>query len=415
MKMLIPSLLILAIIACEKPPLEPPPNGSNNNHEKLNTLWQEPINEDMTSCFSRTPLLLEQGVMFTKILCNPYETLVMRNLEDGNLMWKWEDYDEIGILGDLSEFPINGHIIGLGKSNEVYGVDLQTQTRLWKIATRPTGSGNPRISEYGNWVFHVHEPNQTAIDASHLVMIEAHTGFVDTIYTVYKEDGFEPGIEPGTIWINPKGDTVVIFQTRYVNFSTLEDKVDLFAYNMTADSLAWKIDSITPTGNSSIHLPIISGDRIFFQGSQSATCIDAPTGAILWQRRFPGESFFHAANILVEDRLILNGTTEHIYAISTQTGDLLWDNPNSGTTVDNMVHYKGVVYFGSDGDGKLHAVDINTGEELWAYESPNAEEYPYAYFGNGITIDKQTGYLYTVDNVFAMCIDLEAEEKVIFA
>ena len=176
---------------------------------------------------------------------------------------------------------------------------------------------------------------------------------------------------------------------------------------MTQDTLAWKIDSITPTGNSSVRLPIIDNDHIYFQGSQGASCIDASTGTILWQRQFPGESFFHASNILVDDKLILNGTTDHIYALSTQTGSLLWDNPDSGSTVDNMVHYKGVVYFSSDGNGKLYAVDVDTGKELWAYDSPNADKYPGAVFINGVAINEELGYLYTTDNIFAMCIKLE--------
>ena len=44
-------------------------------------------------------------------------------------------------------------------------------------------------------------------------------------------------------------------------------------------------------------------------------------------------------------------------------------------------YLNGVVYFGGGGDGKLHAVDAETGEYLWEIESPDLGKNKSAYFG----------------------------------
>jgi outer membrane protein assembly factor BamB len=52
------------------------------------------------------------------------------------------------------------------------------------------------------------------------------------------------------------------------------------------------------------------------------------------------------------------------------TGRQLWSTPSHGTS-STLNYLNGVVYFASMGDGRVHAVDAQTGKYLWRIEPPD--------------------------------------------
>ncbi len=254
-------------------------------------------------------------------------------------------------------------------------------------------------------VFFAHGSEGFDYDTCFLKSSHYLEGNWSTILTNVKKGGYRPGIEPPVEWINDKGESLLIFQLRQWNFNEAKGKVDLYAYNQTTNDYEWIIEDLTPTGNSAIHLPLIHNDKVYFLGMRTVSCVDPATGELIWQVE-PGSSFASCLAIVAENMLIANGDNDDLYAFNLDTGTKIWENKNTASTVDNMVYYQGHIYFGSAGDGQLHCIRTSDGQEIWAKDSPNERNYS-AGFRQGITINPETGILYTTDAYFAMAIQLE--------
>ena len=69
-----------------------------------------------------------------------------------------------------------------------------------------------------------------------------------------------------------------------------------------------------------------------------------------------------------------------------------------------MVHHKGIIYTVGQGNGKLFAFDLETGEHYWREHPPNRRSDSRAGFYNKIALDPETGYIYADDRFFVLCI-----------
>ncbi|WP_020008082.1 PQQ-binding-like beta-propeller repeat protein [Salinicoccus albus] len=116
--------------------------------------------------------------------------------------------------------------------------------------------------------------------------------------------------------------------------------------------------------------------------------------------------------IAVTTALVINaqGESEHeIYALDTDTGKVIWqDNWGSGALVQNnksgapMIH-EDKVFVASPKTETYYAYDLESGEQLWAYEDEAAKAPPVA----------QDGIVYYSNAAGAVAgIDIESGEKV---
>jgi hypothetical protein len=62
-------------------------------------------------------------------------------------------------------------------------------------------------------------------------------------------------------------------------------RIDLLAYNLTADSILWWHKDVDPNGNSNIQQINIFDDKIIFFSAKLVHCVDLPSGNILWQSK----------------------------------------------------------------------------------------------------------------------------------
>ena len=68
-----------------------------------------------------------------------------------------------------------------------------------------------------------------------------------------------------------------------------------------------------------------------------------------------------------------------MYCLDPATGRQIWKEKSSGTS-SPISYLNGVVYFLGGGDGKLHAIDANTGQHLWRLNSPDKAKDSGAFF-----------------------------------
>ena len=268
------------------------------------------------------------------------------------------------------------------------------------------------MNVFGDHVYHVQHPDEGGIHYTESYLVRAHVnqGVWDTIYTLKEENGYRPDIYPPGYWVSPESDTVLVFQNRQWHFSPNDGKIDLIAYNMTQDSTLYVLSDLDPQGESNVGPPLIWEDKIYFAGKRTMYCIDVQTGEILWKKFFTGfgETLYTCNWLVVGNKLIVKPDNQNIYALDPLAGNEIWKKTDSGATCfSDMVYHDGRIYFGCWGTLTIHAIDVETGEDLWNLESPNRENgYPTADFATGVAISPELGYLYTADLYFAMCIKL---------
>jgi hypothetical protein len=104
----------------------------------------------------------------------------------------------------------------------------------------------------------------------------------DTVYSFTATDDYKPsftGYGSGTL---ANGDEVVVWKSWSTKINTTEERADVFAYNLTADSLMWRVSGFME-GAMTVPLQVQDG-VVYGTLEHSAIAIDLATGNMLWQQ-----------------------------------------------------------------------------------------------------------------------------------
>ena len=145
--------------------------------------------------------------------------------------------------------------------------------------------------------------------------------------------------------------------------------------------------------------PALSGNKIYLntrQGDQELIlCLDAATGKELWRNQYPsvavtGPAASHpgprSSPAVANGKVVTFGASAILSCLDANTGKVVWRRENPTNTVpqfftgmsplivDNMC----IVHVGTNNNGEVLALDLNTGNEKWkwsgdgpAYASPS--------------------------------------------
>ena len=195
----------------------------------------------------------------------------------------------------------------------------------------------------------------------------------DEVYEVKKSqvDGNRPSINSMNQWIHPEtSDEILLLQHRMA----FPRRIDLVAYNMTADSMYWWHKDIEPAGNSNIgQIGVVDG-RAIFQGSEILHCFDIKTGELQWSiDGRPDRGYMTAfsnivdlknGNIIVTVRDVSDPSTTSEYItqkINLEDGNILREL-HIHTGYVNRVYKNGYLF----GSGRERIVNINSGWSYWS-------------------------------------------------
>ncbi|HEY4711578.1 MAG TPA: PQQ-binding-like beta-propeller repeat protein, partial [Dehalococcoidia bacterium] len=149
-----------------------------------------------------------------------------------------------------------------------------------------------------------------------------------------------------------------------------------YALDTTYGDLKWKSD---PLGER-LKLwtsPAVVGDTLYvstFDGHIYA--LSAETGELLdWF--FESEAGFASSPVIDADTIYVGSFDHHLYAIGIGSNiSSMWkfpqENPAGNWFWASPIVNEGIVYAGCL-DGKLYAISAETGEELWQFESTDAQ------------------------------------------
>ncbi|MBK9454093.1 MAG: PQQ-binding-like beta-propeller repeat protein [Bacteroidetes bacterium] len=405
--------LFLLLYACKEEEIISKGNPYVPNNQQAGYLWQVPLDVDTVSAASINPVLYNNQIMFSSE--RPFDAPVhvyMIDTADQHIVWQTSaffnnDCPSISMSwGGRGYMHENLFATLCGGSPRVF--DLNIGNVLWD---HDISTGDANLTGWNSLLFHSEINGANPYTRSTIMMSDISFNSWDTVYSLPMENGYSSHLYPPSVMLNANNDTLLFFQNRQWTLDSIYDgKVDLYGYNLSADSVIWEQDDIDIHGNSSIYPPLVYQDKIYFKGTFTIYCLHAETGEIIWSwlpDAAAGDVMM--SNLIVEEnKLLVKTSGDYFYALSPETGNVLWLNNNCGNSPFSLTYFDGVAYYISGNDSKLHAININDGTELWSMTSPNSyiNAGSNAYFVNSVAIDALTRRLYVADKYFLMCFQL---------
>lgn len=155
------------------------------------------------------------------------------------------------------------------------------------------------------------------------------------------------------------------------------------------------------------------GDNLVYAGSVDGVlhALDRADGNEAWS--FQTEQDIWAQPLLRDGTLYITSLDKHLYALDAENGNLLWQFPAEGETlspqmgaiVGTPTYYDGLLIFGSF-NNYVYALDDSSRQIVWQYEADN-------WVWSSPIVDDETGMVLGTDldgNIFAL--DVESGEEI---
>ncbi len=380
--------------------------GCDTVKSKLEIIWAVPLGADTGDYKSQKPVIWNDKVIFTQDYGIGNWLVKGRDAKNGNLLWTWDDYIPSQYGHEISDWWSAKDKIYFCDWSEMYSISADNGQTNWRYKVPPgLLGGHPRMSVFKNNVFHVRattsHPNDTI---THLVRSDISDGIHwDTLLTAVASDGYTTSFEPPAGWINPQGDTMLVFDEGQYNFDTHKTRINMRAYNLHKKEVVWEKKDY---GGGVPFPPLVVGEKVYYQ-NDAVHCIDLNTGNELWK----SPNFYNPSIcklVAANGKIFGNTTVGTLFCIDANTGSLCWSIQASNIYKD-IEYYNNMLFFAGTGDGKLYAVNADNGNIIWAEKSPlkkrkNSNYGSFSYMST--TINPVLNCLYVADNHFAMCIKL---------
>ena len=171
---------------------------------------------------------------------------------------------------------------------------------------------------------------------------------------------------------------------------------------------AWRVPL---TGGLSMPTPLVHDGVMFLQTiPDTVLALDAANGEILWRYQYTptGPSSQKMGLALHGGRVFVPTSDIHVLALNARTGELVWNHEIAGTStstspgrgryqirgaplvVGNKV-IQGVTASFSPGGGFIVGLDIESGEEIWRFNTIARPDEPGGNSWNGLPLDQRSG------------------------
>ncbi|MGB0850266.1 MAG: PQQ-binding-like beta-propeller repeat protein [Bacteroidia bacterium] len=379
-------LLIISMVCsfagCKPDDVPPEPTKEGNP-----IVWKTALNsDDLTS----SPLYYNGMVIFSQEdIARAFDATT------GEMIWETPinarpiDFEGTFLLGDKVIFS---------EHRKVYVLCSATGEIIWQDELAQGQGGVCHIDGYIYKATYDFDRNKY----SSLYRYDINTGIKEKVFTLTRgefDQDHSPSLHMPVKWTSSVGDDLLVMQNRSFGWSsTMESKMDILAWNLTADSMEWyrNLDGFSSTAR-----PAIDGDNVYFYGDHHAYCIDPATGETRW-KYFIGdgpEDDFNTANIIiVKDKLIVKPDNSDIHAVDKETGKRIWFNAETEAMPFMLTERNDTIWFSSGG---VWGVDANTGEKViddWKGSRSGSWIFPIAHHPSN-------GLIYTTDGDFLYCLN----------
>ena len=369
--------------------------------DQFKVLWKTPISYGPYSpILGINPQLYDSMVVVNSSdnIYNSESPLIFIDTASGEVIDIWSNFIDGTTWYTTDQFYRKGKFLIMQTRHSTDCINLATRQRQWASTT------NVRQSAfiYGNNGF-VYTCQYADEKTASVLRSPIDQNNWETFYSFTANGKMIPffdGIGFGSL---PNGDEIVLWQNRSTHPI---DRMEVFAYNITADSLLWRNRDF-PGGDIPFS-PQVHNGKVYGRYVSSVYCLDLETGETLWLRNLNTAlgSGPVAAKInyigFYDNQLIVNADRPKIAYLNQEKGFInrVVDGYPSGYGEGDYSYYQGKLYYTSA--AQLVITDITTGENLAT--PAKLGELNDIEIRSSVTIDPETGKLYFQDGYYLYCV-----------
>ncbi len=377
-------------------------------------VWKTALTNDTSMVTCMMPVVYNNQVFCSAAhLYDPAQFMLIN--QDGFKYWvSDDDFEE-----DCSEPPVSITQATYQKDNlfaylcnsDPRVIDLTNAQTIWHYEV-PGADHGVIMTGFGDLLFHTYVEGINPFTSSTLVKANIQDGVWDTIFSVVADTGGDNSIElippVATIYEN---DTLIFFHSRKLDFATFVGSADLYAYNLSADSLLWMVEKFDNYSSATPWSPIVYDNTVIVQTENRILCYDMLTGEQIWtwQSLYLDEDLRLTQLLVHNDVLYFKPYGEHFYALNPKTGSQYWWQDGFGGYPSLIRVFENTIYLTNEYDNKLYAIDAALGTVMWTLSTPNSANLNTlsADFTDAPTFDPLTRRFYITDKYYLLCYQLK--------
>lgn len=355
------SAAISLFITCCKEPARPAPQPTSM--EKLNILWRTSIvpNIDRDYSISMNPVLYNNFIVFnSEYTINEQEAPVLfLDTANGEILNYWSDYEDGHALYSGETSASEKGYLFLSTHTSIDCLNLETGQTQWQGVY---GNNGPHIYTSEGYVYRAIEFNGGSPTEAAILRSPVQTEVWDTIYSFIKTDKYSPSFDSFGFGNLENGDEVIVWKNR--NWGAAGFLTDIFAYNLTADTLMWRNREMDAS-SSIVPLRIANG-IIYGEANENVFALSLAGGELLWRKNINSHILLNYSNVqdiyVSANQLLIFTDSEYILSLNPMLGDIQWvKGGNGGGLRDRVSYFEGKLFFPSGG---LRIVDVTNAEPL---------------------------------------------------
>jgi outer membrane protein assembly factor BamB len=295
-----------------------------------------------------------------------------------NVLW---NFSTRGNPVDSSPTVVDGKLYVGSENGNIYCLDAKTGQQIWvNIKIDSTIRSSPAVS---NGLLYICDTNDL------FYCLDCQTGKVNWTFLVGTGGSSSPAIKNGYVYVSSTSGNLYCLDA-----STGQE---MWSFNIT--SLAPSIggtDWTTPYTASGLTSPAVVDDRVYIGGT-NLHCLSARSGTLIWSYPIIAAS----APSVSDGKVYFTSWQGDAYCLDAGTGAKIWQKEDiaRGFTRFGPAVADGRVYFG----GFVYCLYAYNGEEIWHYstgdiyaDAPPIVAGQYAYFGAYDPRLRERSYTYCV-------------------
>ena len=379
------AIITISFIACSKDDVQKDSNGVVVSQPHI---WTATVTDDniRSNNFALRTKIQNNNNIVIGARKGSKDILRLIDINDGHAVWDWSDYVPNSKL-NIRSFDKTDNRLTFFDYHYVHQIDILTGKTIIKKDQYETFF---ELNPIRNMIFTDYPFNKdgASVDGGYVAIIDKKTLDIvdkfrpkyDTTATIPFNDGGYAFVAYG-VPFEKDGDILVA--VKFNDPASERGRVGnqwLSLYNYSKKQWIYERQSIQTQSVWGAGLIYLDNGKVFTYSLGWVACHDLMTGQRLWKTvSDPGGNYDSAGLLIANGKVYANSDNGQLTCIEISSGRVLWNIRSSGTSTPLSI-LNGVVYFVGGGDGKLHAVDAETGDYLWKIVSPDLSKNKSAVF-----------------------------------